>query len=125
MVAVLGKFSATGRDQRAGKKFSLRKIFLQVRRHRCGRESLRHNRHHGIRVLAGDVNAAVIAQLDVERMHHGRDSLGVCEHFDKAERVAMPAVPRNVAVPAPRVRDVEVPADQGKSPRDVQRVRLR
>jgi len=47
--------------------------------------------------------------------------LGLREHLLEAEGVAVPVVARNVAILAPRVRDVEVAAHQCEAARNVQR----
>jgi hypothetical protein len=122
VVTVLGKAPLAGRDERAGEKVPVRIVFEEVRGHRCGLTGLRHKRHHGIGILARDVDATIVAQLHVEGVHHRRDLLGLREHLLESEGVAVPVVERNVAILAPSVRDVEVVADQCEAARNVQRV---
>jgi hypothetical protein len=55
-------------------------------------------------------------------MHHRRNLLGLREHLLEAEGVAVPVVTRDVAILAPRVRDVEVVAHECEAARDVQRL---
>ena len=71
-----------------------------------------------------NVQASVVAQLDVERVDHRRDFFR--PHYDVgvAERIAVAAISGDVAVLAPGIGDVEIIADERKAARDVQRVRV-
>src|SRR5271156_4265747 len=124
-VTVLGKAPLAGCDERAGEKFPFGIVLAEVRGHWCGSARFRHKRHHGVGVLAGDVDATIVPQLHVEGVHHCRNLLGLREHLLEAEGVAVPVVERDVAILAPRVRDVEVVAHQCEAARDVQRMRGR
>ena len=86
---------------------------------------LRHQRHHGVGILAGDVDATIVPQFHVEGVHHRRNLLGLGEHLLEAEGVAVPVVERNVAILAPRVCDVEIVAHQCEAARNLQRRRGR
>jgi hypothetical protein len=80
---------------------------------------------HDVRVLAGDVDPPVVAELHVERVDHCGDVLGLGEHLGEVEGVAVAPVACDVAVLSPRVGDVEIIAHQRETARDVQRVRGR
>src|SRR5271167_1491382 len=58
-------------------------------------------------------------------MHHCCYLFGLHQHLLEAEGVAMAMVERNVAVPAPCARDVEVVVHQCEAPRNVELVRAR
>src|SRR5580693_4271260 len=122
-VTVLGKAPLAGRDERAGEKFPVRIVLTKVRGNRCRFAGLRHKRHHGVGILAGDVDTTVVPQFHVEGVHHRRNLLGLREHLLEAEGVAMPMVARDVAILAPRVRNVEVVANQCEAACNVQRMR--
>src|SRR5580700_3087816 len=143
-VTVLGKAPLAGRDERAGEKFPVRIVLTKVRGNRCRFAGLRHKRHHGVGILAGDVDTtvvpqfhvegvteqvaamvhpSVVPQFHVEGVHHRRNLLGLREHLLEAEGVAMPMVARDVAILAPRVRNVEVVANQCEAACNVQRMR--
>ena len=62
-------------------------------------------------------------QLHVEGVHHRRNLLGRREHLLEAEGVDVPVIERNVAILAPRARDVEVVAHKCEAARNVQRLR--
>ena len=79
----------------------------------------------GVGVLAGDVEAAVVAEFYVEGVDHRRNVLGGHHHIGEMEHVAAAAVPGDVAVLAPGAGNVEIVADQRKAAGNVQRVRLR
>jgi hypothetical protein len=125
VVTVLRKAPVAGRDERAGEKPPIGILLAEVRGHRCGFAGFGHKRHHGVRILAGDVDATIVPQLHVEGVHHRRNLRGFREHLLEAEDVTVPVVAGNVAILAPRVRDVEVVAHQSKAARNVQRMRSR
>src|SRR5580700_10914403 len=122
-VTVLGKAPLAGRDERTGKKFPIGIVLAEVRGNRCRFAGLRHKRHHRVGILARDVDTTIVPQLHVEGMHHRSNLLGLREHLLEAEGVAMPVVARDVAILAPRVRDVEVVANQCEAACNVQRMR--
>src|SRR5580704_9353093 len=123
VVPVLGKAPLAGRDERAGEKLPVGIVLEEVRGHRCGFTGLRYKRQHGVGVLAGDVDAAIVPQLHVEGVHHRRNLRGLREHFLETEGVAVPVVARNVAILAPRVRDIEVVTHQCEASRNVKGLR--
>ena len=95
-----------------------------MRGHRRRLACLGQDGEDGVGVLAGDVEAAVVTELHVERVDHPPDLLGGHHHLGEAERVAVAAVTGHMAVPAPGVGDVEIVADQREAAGNVQRVRL-
>ncbi len=94
-----------------------------MRGHRCQHAGLRYERQHGVGILAGDVDATIISQIHIEGVHHRRDLLGLGEHILEAEGIAAPVVARNVAIFAPRIRDVEVVTHEREAAHNMQRMR--
>ena len=120
-VAAFGKLALARRDQRAGKKIAVGKARPQMRRNGRGLASLRQDSEDGVGVLACDVEAAIVADLHVERVDHRRDMLGRDHHAGEVEHVGVAVVAGDVAVLAPRVGDVQIVTDQREAAGDVQR----
>ena len=119
-----GSWPWAGGDQRAGKKVSVGETLAEVERHRRGLARLRQDGKDGVGVLARDVQAAVVAELHVEGVDHRRNVLGCHHYLGEVEPVAVAAVPGDMAVLAPGVRNVEIVADQREAAGNVQRVRI-
>ncbi len=113
-----------GGDQRAGEEVAVGEALAKVRGHRRGLSRLRQDGEDGVGVLAGDVEAAVVAEFYVEGVDHRRYVFRGHHHLGEAEHVAVAAITSDVAVFAPGVGDVEIVADQREAARNVQRVRL-
>ena len=124
VVAGFGEPALAGGDQRAGEEVSVGETLAEVRGHRRRLARLRQDGDDGVGVLARDVEAAVVAELHVERVDHRRDVLGGHHHLGEVEGVAVAAVAGDMAVLAPGVGDVEIVAHEREAAGDVQRVRL-
>ena len=116
-----GKPALAGGDQGARKKVSVGKTFAEVKRHWRGLACLRQNGKDGVGILARYVQAAVVAELYVERVDHRRNVLGCHHYVGEVESVAVAAIPGNMAVLAPGVGNVEIIANQREAASNVQR----
>jgi len=85
----------------------------------CGFSGFRHKRYHSVGVLAGNIDATIVTQFHVERMHHRSNLLSLRENLFEMEGIAVPMIERNVAIFAPGVRNVEVVAHQCETARNV------
>jgi hypothetical protein len=123
-VAHFGKLALGGGDQRTGKEVSVGETLAEVERHRRGLARLRQDGNDGVGVLARDVQAAVVAELNVEGVDHRRNVLGCHHYLGEVEPVTVAAVPGDMAVLAPGVGNVEIVADQCEAAGNVQWVRI-
>jgi len=111
VVAGFREPARAGGDERAGEEVSVGEVFPQVRGNWRGLACLGQDGKDGVGVLARDVEAAVVAELHVERGDHRRDLLGRHHQFGEVESVAAATVKGHMAVLAPGIGNVEIVAD--------------